>query len=388
MADTRPTTYVAVDPEALAHNTRQVLGRVQGGARLMAVVKANAYGHGLVPASRVFLAAGATWLGVSSVAEGLALRGAEIDAPVLVFMPAAAGECEALVEAKLTATVACSEHVTWLHEASEVVGETAQAHVFVDTGLSRMPSDEPAIDIMDAARGLGVQVTGLYTHYGPPGSGAMTDGLDLFRSGVSERMFVALAKDLRASADRPELLIHCAASALFLGEPETHLDMVRVGTLLYGQYPAHVKERDLDLREAFELRSRIVHLGTVGVGGKIGYGGEFRTRRETRLATVPVGYAHGLGMLPHSVASRAATCVKGKLARVAGAWGRAKHLPTVRVRGHEAPIIGRIAMDHCTVDVSDLPEVELGDEVVLPARRAAVSPDIPRVYQPFEEDTA
>lgn len=385
MSGMSPTTRVVVDPDALAHNTSAVRARLRGGARLMAVVKCNAYGHGLVGAARVFLGAGADWLGVSSVAEGVALREAGIDAPILCFMPAVPGECEALVEARITATVARSEHVTWLHEASGAVGKGVNAHVFVDTGLARMPSDERAIDLIDAATGVGVKVTGLYTHYGPPGSGAMADGLELFRSGVSSRMFVTLAEDLRAAADRRDLIVHCAASGLVLEEPETHLDMVRVGTLLYGQYPAHVKTRELDLRNTFELRSRIVHIGTVGVSGKVGYGGEFRARRETKLATVPVGYAHGLAMLPRSIAERPQTALRGLLARTAGAWGRAKHLPTVRIRGQEAPIIGRIAMDHCTVDVTDLPEVELGDDVTLPARRTAVSPDVPRVYQPLGE---
>jgi alanine racemase len=380
-----PTTRVVVDPDALAHNTAAVRDRVDRRARLMAVVKGNAYGHGLVGASRIFLEAGATWLGVSSVAEGVALRKGGIEAPILNFLPAAPGECEALVEARVTATVARSEHVTWLHEAQEAVGKSANAHVFVDTGLARMPSEDRAIDLIDMASGLGVKVTGLYTHYGPPGSGAMADGLDLFKSGVSARMFGALAEDLRTSADRRDLVIHCAASRLVLEEPETHLEMVRVGTLLYGQYPGDVKERDLDLRETFALRSRIVHLGTVGVGGKVGYGGEFRTRRETTLATVPVGYGHGLGVLPLSVAQRPQTAVKGFLARTAGAWGRVKHRPTVTIRGHEAPIIGRIAMDHCTVDVTDLPEAELGDDVTLPVRRTAVSPDVPRVYQSLGE---
>ncbi len=380
-----PTTRVVVDPEALAHNTAVVRERASRGARLMAVVKSNAYGHGLVGAARVFLEAGATWLGVSSVGEGVALREAAIDAPILCFMPAASGECEALVEARITATVACSEHVTWLHEASEALGKSVNAHVFVDTGLARLPSDERAIDIIDAASGVGLKVTGLYTHYGPPGSGAMADGLDLFRSGVSTRMFVKLAEDLRTAADRRDLIVHCAASRLVLEEPKTHLEMVRVGTLLYGQYPTHVKTHDLDLRNTFELRSRIVHIGTVGVGGKIGYGGEFNTRRETRLATVPIGYAHGLEMMPRSLAERPQVAVRGFLARTSAAWGRAKHLPMVCIRGQEAPIIGRIAMDHCSVDVTDLPEVELNDDVVLPARRTAVSPDVPRVYQSLGE---
>ncbi len=385
MSESGPTTRVVVDADALAHNARVVRGSLEPGTRLMAVVKGNAYGHGLVEAARVFLEAGATWLGVSSVAEGVALREAAISAPILNFLPTAPGECEALVEANLTATVASSEHVTWLHEAQEAVGKSARAHVFVDTGLARMPSEDRAIDLVDMAAGVGLKITGLYTHYGPPGSGAMADGLDLFKSGVSARMFGALAEDLRASADRRDLIIHCAASRLVLEEPQTHLEMARVGTLLYGQYPPGTKKRDLVLRDTFELRSRIVNIGTVGVGGKVGYGGDFRVRRETTLATVPVGYAHGLGMTPLRLARRPQTAVRGFLSRTAASWGRAKHRPVVQIGGQEAPIIGRIAMDHCSVDVTDLPEAELGDDVVLPVRRTAVNPDVPRVYTSSEE---
>ncbi len=370
-----------VDSEALAHNTRCVLDRVHGSARLMAVVTGNAYGHGLVEASRVFLEAGATWLGVSSVAEGIALREAKIAAPILVFMPTVADECPDLVAARLTATVSRSEHVRWLHEASATVGSAAKAHVFVDTGLSRLPSEDRAIDLIDMGTGLGVRITGMYTHYGPPGSGAMADGLDLFRSGVSARMFVSLVEDLRASADRRDMIVHCASSALTLEEPETHLDMVRVGSLLYGKYPDHVKTRDLGLRESFELHSRVINIGVVGISGKIGGGGEFRTRRETKLATVPVGRFHGLGALPPDDSRSLGGALRAFVARTAGAWGRARHLPTVRIRSTDAPIVGRIAMDHCTVDVTDLPEVEPGDDVILPVCPMAVNPVVPRVYQ-------
>ncbi len=382
-----PTTYVAVDPEALAHNVRQVLAALTGGARLMAVVKSNAYGHGLVQAARVFLDAGATWLGVSSTAEGLRLREAGIEAPVLVFMPALREECEGLVAAQLTATVAQLDHVAWLHEAAQASGTMARAHIYVDTGLGRMPSEHSALDLLDAAEGFhDVTVGGIYTHFGPPGSGMLTEGLDFFKPGVSLGMFVKLAGDLREAEGRRDLLIHAAASALVLEQPDSHLDLVRVGTLLYGQYPAHVRERALQLRRTFELRSHVVHIGEVGVGGKVGYGGEFRCRRESLIATVPVGYAHGLGVLPLSLAGRAATRGKGILRRLGGGLGRPWHAPMVRIGGQDAPIIGRIAMDHCSVDVTDLPEVAVGDRVVVPLRRVTTSPDLPRIYEPFEEE--
>ncbi len=375
------TTYVAVDRAALAHNARQVLGLLGEGTGLMAVVKCDAYGHGLVESARIFIDAGASWLGVSSVAEGVALREAGLDAPVLLFMPAARGECEALVAAGLTGTVAQSEHISWLHEAAAATGKRAAAHLYIDTGLGRMASDDSAPQLMDLADGLGdVDITGVYTHYGPPGSGAMGDWMEVFRAGLPVKMFRRLAGELLEGQGRSGMLLHCAASALTLDDPDSHLGLVRAGTLLYGQYPDHAQRRDLDLRNTFELRTRVAHVGTVGVGGKIGYGGEFQCRRVTRVATLPVGYWHGLGTIPQSLASRAGRCMKYAISRWMSGWGRSWHPQSVRIGEGSAPIIGRISMDHCAVDVTDLPDVRAGDVVVLPVRRVGTNQHIPRVY--------
>lgn len=383
----RPTTYVAIYPRALEHNALQVRGLLRAPTQLLAVVKCNAYGHGLVESARVFARAGVQWLGVSSVAEGVALRAAGINLPVLVFMPAMPEECEALVAAGLTATVTCSDHLAWLHQAAQVTGRQAQAHLFVDTGLGRMPADESAPQLLELAEGLGdVRISGIYTHYGPPGSGAMGDWMELFRTGMTVRMFRKVATELRKLEGREDLLLHCAASALTVTNPESHLDLVRVGTLLYGQYPEHVRERQLQLRPAFELRSRIVHLGTVGAGGKVGYGGEFRCRRATRVATIPVGYYHGLGIVPESLVARGGRWAKYAVQRWMAAWGRSWRPLVVRVRGTVAPVIGRVAMDHCAVDVTDLPDVAVGDPVVVPVRRVSVPADVPRIMVSDEEE--
>jgi alanine racemase len=382
----KPTTHVAINTDALAHNAAQVLGALREGVRLMAVVKCNAYGHGLVRAARAFVDAGAQWLGVSSVAEGVELREAGISEPTLVFMPAAQEECEALVAADLTATVTQTIHMAWLHDGAVACGRDASAHIYLDTGLGRMPSDDSAPQLLEMAAGLGdVRVTGVYTHYGPPGSGAIGDWMELFRSGVTVKMFRRLAEELRSSEGRDDLLLHCAASALALGQPDSQMDMARVGTLLYGQYPDWVTERPLDLRDAFELRTRVIHVGTVGVGGKIGYGGEFRCRRETRVATLPVGYYHGLSLIPQSLVSRRARAMKHVVARWHAGWGRSWRPMTVRIGEESAPIVGRVAMDHCAVDVTDLPEVLAGDEVVVPVRRVTVNPNIPRITVADEE---
>jgi len=201
----KPTTHVAINTDALAHNAARVLGALREGVRLMAVVKCNAYGHGLVRAARAFVDVGAQWLGVSSVAEGVELREAGISEPTLVFMPAAREECEALVAADLTATVTQTIHMAWLHDGAVACGRDASAHIYLDTGLGRMPSDDSAPQLLEMAAGLGdVRVTGVYTHYGPPGSGAIGDWMELFRSGVTVKMFRRLAEELRASEGRGE----------------------------------------------------------------------------------------------------------------------------------------------------------------------------------------
>ena len=381
-------TFVEVNREALRHNVRAVLGELAAGTQLMAVVKANAYGHGLVEAARVFAQEGAQWLGVSTVGEGVALREAGVEEPVLVFLPAVEDELEALVRQRLTATVVSVAGLRELAVTAEKAGMQAACHVYVDGGLSRVGGDDSLPDVLDAARAFpNVAVTGVYTHFGPPGSGKMFEEMDILREGGAVKVFSGLAREAAGQADRGRLLVHAAASGMFVESlgmkkrEEAQLGMVRVGTLLYGQYPDHVKERPLELREdTFALKSRIVALHTVPAGAKVGYGGEFVCRRETRVATVPVGTAQGLGMVPQSVAGRTRSAVKAYLAGREARRGKSEHAARATVAGKAAPIIGRISMDQCCLDVTEVAEAAVGTEVTLPVRRLAVDSGVPRVY--------
>lgn len=375
-------TYVAINKDALRHNIRTVLGYMKPQSKLMAVVKANAYGHGLIEAARIFVREGAAWLGVSTMEEGIALRQAGLDAPILVFLPPLPDEYEAFVQNRLTATVLSVADIHGLGQTARKMGQPIMCHVYVDTGLGRIGSDDSLLDILDAAAVYApLHITGVYTHFGPPGSGRMLEAIDDLRQGASVQAFAKLARQALAQAGQAARPIHAAASALFLENRDSHLDIVRIGTLLYGQYPDHIKQRPLALREdTFHLCSRIVAMYTAPKGSPIGYGGEFICRRYTRVATVPVGLSHGVGMAPHSVSSRLRGMIKAWIIRREGRYGGTRYAEQAHLKAGPAPIIGRISMDQCCLDVTDLPDVQIGDEVVLPVRRIAVDASIPRRY--------
>lgn len=376
-----PTTFVAVDLAAIRHNATAVTARLSPGSRLCAVVKANAYGHGTVPVARACVEAGAAWLAVSTVDEGVALRQAGLSVPVLVFMPPLPGEAEACVEHSLTATVTRTEQLMELRREGERQGRTALAHLYEDLGLGRLGPRDDLMDMLEAAEPWpSLQVGGIYSHFGPPGSGVKLDALDSVVPGASLAVYAAVLFEATSRVTDRRLMFHAAASAMCLEQPRHHFDMVRVGTLLYGQYPDHVpaRARDLSLRDTFALHSTIVEVREVERGTKIGYGGEYICRRPTRIATVPVGVAHGLGVLPQSVIAKPLGAAKA-LARAVFPQRFGGTL-VARVAGRPAPLIGRISMDQCALDVTAIPDADRGTPVILPARRLTTSPALPRIY--------
>jgi len=340
----------------------------------MAVVKGNGYGHGMVPVAQACAEAGVDWLGVSLVDEGVQLREAGLELPVLVFLPPLTEECEVAVAQRLTVTVTTEEHLAWLREAAEAAKQPALAHIYVDSELGRPSAGEDLPRLIEIAAGFPqLQITGVYTHLDTT-LAPRVEALDVIKPGAEFQAFAAMVKALGRQHLGRELMFHAAASGLFLLRPEYHLDMVRIGTLLYGQYPAVVSQklRTLDLRNTFELRSKIVGIVHLPQGVPVGYGAEFICRRDTRAATLPIGYAHGLSLIPESLARRRYCWWRRVVRRSDGGY--------VVIEGQKAPIIGRISMDQCCVDVTDVPEAQVGTEVVIPTRRVTVSPSVPRVY--------
>ncbi|MFD7084581.1 alanine racemase [Streptomyces sp. NPDC059918] len=308
-----------VDLEAVAHNTRLLAGRTRGA--LMAVVKADGYGHGAVPVARTALSHGAGWLGVATTAEALVLRRAGITAPVLAWLQAPGEDVTEALARQVDVSVSCRAHLEEVAAGARAAGVRAGVHLKVDTGLRRGGA-EPAdwARLAEAAavherRGT-LHVRGVWSHLihpDDPGHRATAAQIRTFETAVNEAR----------SAGLDPALLHLANSAAALAAPSTHYDLVRAGLALYGIEP--VRGRRFGLRPAMTLRGRVVMSRAVGPGEGVSYAHEHVTAEAGTLALVPLGYADGL---PPGAARRA----------------------RIQVGGVLRPVVGRISMDQCVVD--------------------------------------
>lgn len=332
----RPT-WVEIDVEALAENTRLLRRAV--GVPLMAVLKADAYGHGAVRVARVVMANGADSLAVACLSEAKVLRLAGVEAPLLVLgytPPWQARECVGL---RVAATLFGYEDAEAFSRAALALGTTATVHVKVDTGMARLgltPEETPPF-IAALRRLAGLSVEGIFTHFGSADSpGFPYTDLQLER-------FLALLAALEGQGLRPPVA-HAANTAAALTLPAARLDAVRVGIGLYGLQPSAAVALPAGCRPVLGFKTTVVQVHDVSAGTYVGYGQAHLTTDSRRLATIPVGYADGFRRGPAN-------------------WGE------VLIRGHRCPIIGSVCMDQAMVDVSEAPEVAKGDEVVLIGRQ-------------------
>jgi alanine racemase len=326
-----------IDLSALAHNFSEVTGRI-GGRKVLAVVKAQAYGHGAVPVGRRLVELGASMLGVALVEEGRELREAGITAPILVMGPVFPEQAEALVRLSLTPVVFTTTVADALSQAATELRRTVSVHVKIDTGMGRVgiTPEEAAGFIAGIAKLKGIKVDGLMTHFSD------ADLRDRQFASAQMDRFESLVRSLEERGISV-VLRHAANSAAVLAFDRALLTMVRPGLMLYGYDPLE-QSSGADLRPVLSLVSRIAFLKKVPAGTPISYGRTFVTKRESRIATVPVGYADGY--------SRALS-------------NRGEAI----VRGRRVPVVGRVCMDMTMLDVTDVPQAQAGDEVVLIGRQ-------------------
>lgn len=331
--ENRPTAAM-IDLCALDHNFEEVKRRV-GGRKILAVVKAQAYGHGAVRVSRRLLALGADMLGVALVEEGKELRDAGIDAPILVMGAMFPEQAAAAVSLRLTPAIFTPSLAQALSDAARALKTKAAVHVKIDTGMGRIgvsPEGAPRL-IAEMKKMDGLEVRGLMTHF------ADADLRDKQFASKQMGRFETLIKALEASGiDIP--VRHAANSAAVLDFGRALFTMVRPGLMLYGYNPLEAGAEAADLRPALSLVTRIAFLKTVPAGTPISYGRTFVTERESVIATLPIGYADGYG---RGLSNKGEALVRGARARVAG----------------------RVCMDMCMIDVTGIPGVREGDEVVL-----------------------
>jgi len=328
-----------VDLGALRANTRVLAARARPAA-LLAVVKADAYGHGALPVARAALDAGATWLGVALVAEGAALREAGIEAPILLLSEPAPAAAGAVVAHRLTPVVYTPAAIEALAKAVvEAGGGALPVHLKVDTGMHRVGCTVgEALGLVDT---IGARpelvLEGICTHLAvadEPGHAYTTDQV---------ASFDALLADLDRAGTRPPL-VHAANSAGLLASPTAHYDLVRVGIGLYGVPPSEALADHAELQPVLSLHARVAHVKDLPAGSRVSYGLRYELDRAARIVTIPVGYADG---------------VPRNLGLVGG---------EVLVRGRRFPVAGAVTMDQLMVDVGDLP-VEPGEDVVLLGRQ-------------------
>jgi len=344
-----PLTWAEIDLNAIAGNVRELRRLASPTAKVMAVVKANGYGHGAVEVARTALANGAEWLGVARLAEAVPLREAGLGAPILVFgytPPAGAGR---LIDLDLRQSVYSLEAAQAYSTAAAARGERIRVHVKVDTGMGRLglvpaalsghhPGEAVGEEFIRAATAIarlpGIDAEGIFTHF------AAADSADRSYANGQLSLFLEVLSALRAHGlEFP--VRHAANSAALIQMPESHLDLVRPGIALYGLRPSD--EVDLGrvaLKPAMALKTRIIHLKSVPAGSCISYGMTYRTPSPTTIATVPAGYADGYC---RRFSSRG--------------W--------MLVHGRRVPVLGRVCMDLTMLDVGAVLGARVEDEVVI-----------------------
>ncbi len=369
----RPTR-VEIDLSAIQANVGLAV-RLAGMAKIMAVVKADAYGHGAVPVARAALSAGAAWLGVAIPEEGTQLRQAGLSCPILVLGPISPDQAHLSAEHNLDQCVSDPGQIESLDRAGQACGRAVAVHLKIDTGMGRVgipPAEAERVATRIAASSH-LRLAGLMTHL------AEADSKDPGFTAEQVARFRAVADAIRATLGvRP--LLHAANSAGLLYHPDARLDLVRPGIMLYGCPPRGTPQpEDPPLRPPLRFRTAVSQVKTVPAGTSLSYGRTFITERPTRVATLPAGYADGL-------------------------WRSLSNAGVVLIRGRRVPIVGRVCMDMTLVDVTDLPAIGPGEEAVLIGRQGGaaitadevadqlgtinyevlcrIGPRVPRVYPP------
>jgi alanine racemase len=340
--------WVEVNLQTIENNARRIV-KIANGAEVMAIVKANAYGHGAVESSRAALRGGVRWLGVVSVGEAIELRRANITAPVFVTGYTPPRWTRTAVENDVTLTVFTLEVARALSVAACALNVHARMHLKVDTGMSRLgvlPDD--AVAFARAVNALpNVEIEGVYTHFA---MADMPDALGMVGWGdaFTQKQLTTFREVLSAleRADIHPRYRHCANSPATLRLPDARFNLVRSGILIYGLDPDSQVPCPPGFVPALSFKTQIAHVKQVAAGAYVGYAGAFRAERPMRIAIVMVGYADGY---------------RRKLANNG----------EVLVRGARAPIIGRVCMDQCFADITEIEDAQAGDEVVLIGKQGA-----------------
>ncbi|NLZ53773.1 MAG: alanine racemase [Thermoanaerobacteraceae bacterium] len=337
LADIRPT-WAEINLDNLRHNIMEIKRITSSATRLCAIVKADGYGHGAVEVAREALACGVSYLGVAFLDEAVELRENGITSPILILGFTPENLFDRILEYNITQTVYNFNSAVTLSEYALKRNKKAKVHIKIDTGMSRIgfcPETCTTAEFKKLILLQGLEIEGIFTHF------ARADERDRSCTNGQFHIFTEVVNAIEESGYKIPIK-HVANSAGILQYPETHLDMVRPGIILYGLYPSgEVTKNLISLKPVMSLKTRVSNVKVLPKGRAISYGGTFITQRQSVVATLPVGYADGYSRLLSSKAH-------------------------VLIKGQTAPVVGRICMDQCMVDVTDVRgSVSIGDEAVL-----------------------
>ena len=329
----RPT-FAEIDLSAIAFNIRGIKNRVYP-ARIMAVVKADGYGHGAVQIAKTALENGASYLGVALIEEAIELRQQGIREPILIFGGAFDEQLKEFFDYNLEITIYKKDTAIKLAKIAQQLDRPIKAHIKIDTGMGRVGVPfERAVAFVEFVHKLdGVLLNGLYTHF------ATSDEKNKQYANFQFDRFKKIISQLEKMGVKVPLK-HAANSGAILDMPETHLDMVRPGVMMYGYYPSNETTESVVIKPAMTLKSKICYIKQVPANTSVSYGRKFITEKPTRIATLPVGYADGYNRL---LTNRG----------------------IVTIRGKKFPVVGRVCMDLILVDLGDNKTIQEGDEAIL-----------------------
>jgi len=328
--------WAEIDLDAIAYNTKNIK-KLIGDKELIAIVKADCYGHGAVDVVPTFLENGASRLAVAMLTEGIELRENNINAPIVIlgYTPLYLGE--EIINYDIEQTVYDLDYAKELSEIALSLNKRAKIHIAIDTGMGRigfLPCSETIKTITEICTLKGLEVVGIFSHF------STSDEKD--KSYTKEQLleFTKVMENLKALGIQIPLK-HLSNSGAIIDMPETYLNAVRPGIILYGYYPSNEVFKDnLSIKPALTLKTKIGHVKELDEDMYIGYGKTFKTNKKTIVATLPIGYGDGY---PRALAENAKIIVNGKFAK----------------------ILGKICMDQCMIDVTDIENVETGDEVII-----------------------
>lgn len=333
--------YAKIDLDAVVFNFKSIEQKLSADTKIMAVVKADGYGHGALEIAKTLEAFDKLFgFAVATAKEADELRESGIDKPILILGYTFEDDYEELIRNQVRLTVYSYEMAGQIAEAAKTAGVTARIHIKIDTGMSRIgyqATEESADEIAKISTLKGIDIEGIFTHF------ARADEADKTFTLKQLRQFHSMIGMLEERQIKIPIK-HCSNSAGIAELPQANMDCVRAGIILYGLWPSdEVKKDSIALKPVMELKSRIIHIKTLEAGRSISYGGTYCLKEPRKVATVPVGYADGY---PRSLSNKG----------------------YVLIRGQKAPILGRICMDQFMVDVTDIKDVQVLDTVTLLGR--------------------